>query len=718
MKIKYKNAGCQHCLNKIQEQACDLENLESCELDTLNEEIILRSKKGKEKEAYSDFANLVKKIEPKMKLLPEVKFSIKKDECSHCHLDKDLDEDAHKHEHEHSHEDNHFSSPWKKSLLFGGIFLLILAIFTDLTFLKILSYFLVSWDIILRMLKNFKNKEYFDENTLMALASLGAIFLGEYYEASAVILLYKLGEFLQEKAVQRSKDNIKALLALEILSVNLKNGENLKEVHPKEVKIGDIILLKTGESLALDGKIIKGDSFLDLKAINGESKLVDVHENDEVLSGSLNTGKSLEIQVTKLYSDSTISKISTLLKEAMKSRSKSEQFISKFARYYTPIVFALALFVAFLLPLFIAFFSQLSYFSLLKDYINRSLIFLVISCPCALVISVPLAYFAGIGAASKRGILVKASSYLDEINGIQRAAFDKTGTLTKGNFAIAKIENLGKVSDEEFKELLTYSELYSNHPIAKSILNFTKLKVDVSQIKKQEELAGFGLLTQVKEDEILLGNAKLMEKFSVKFQEENSPSTLLYLAKNGEYLGFVEIVDEIKEEAYSMIEFLKEKNIKTILLTGDNERVAEELAKKVKIDEVRAKLLPQDKLKLIKEEKAKGKTLFLGDGINDAPALAAADVGISMGLGSDLAIMSSDIVLSENKLSKVKELFQISAKTRKISLQNIVFSISFKVVILIFALFGFTNMWIAIIADVGISLLAILNSIRILKNTL
>lgn len=717
MKIKYENAGCQHCLNKIQDQACELENLESCEIDTLNQEIILKAKEGREKDILSSFSNLVKKIEPEMKLFPEVKFSpkIHEKECSHCHLGEDFRKDEHSHEHSHEHEK---APAWKNYILFGGIFLLILAIFSDITFLKLASYFLVSWDFLYKILRNFKNKEFFDEISLMAIASLGAVFLGEYYEAIAVILLFKLGEFLQDKAVQRSKDNIKALMDLEVLTVNLKEGESLKQVPPEEIKIGDIIVLKTGEKLALDGKIIKGDSFLDLKAINGESKLVDVHENDEILSGSLNTGSTLEIQVSKVYSDSTISKIAKLLKDAMKSRSKSEQFISKFARYYTPIVFALALFVAFILPLFIAFFSQLSYFSLLKDYINRALIFLVISCPCALVISVPLAYFAGIGAASKRGILIKASSYLDEINGIKIAAFDKTGTLTKGNFIVRKIENLGKVSDEEFKEVLTLSELYSNHPIAKSILAFTEMKVDVNKIKKQKEEAGFGLISQINEDEILLGNAKLMEKFSIDFQEENSGSTLLYLAKNGEYLGFVEIVDEIKEEAFSMLEFLKSQAIKTVLLTGDNEKVAQELAAKLKMDEVRAKLLPQDKLEIIQALEKEGKTLFLGDGINDAPALAKANIGLSMGLGSDLAIMSSDIVLSDNKLSKVKELFQISRKTRSISLQNIIFSISFKIIILLFALFGFTNMWIAIIADVGISLLAVLNSIRILKNPL
>lgn len=689
MKIDYKNASCVNCLNKIREKMLEVDGVETFEVDTINSEMILKGKD--EDELFHKLQDIAKKIEPQMKIF------------SKEHIG-------------HHHEELEVDSFLQNYILISGILLLIVSIFAGISLLKIASYALVSWDIIYKMLRNFKNREFFDENTLMAVASIGAVLIGEYYEAIAVILLYKFGEYLQDRAVARSKESIKSLLDLEIQSANLKVENELKVVDPKDVKIGDIIVIKAGEKVALDGVVVKGDSFLDLKAINGESKLVDVHESDEVVSGSLNSGSAIEIRVTKKYADSTISKISQMLKEAMKSRSSSEQFITKFARIYTPIVFVLALIVAFIVPIFVSFISEVSYLSILKEYINRSLIFLVISCPCALIISVPLAYFAGIGAASKRGILIKASSYLDDINEVRVAAFDKTGTITKGNFVVNRLKNVSKFSEDEFKELLALSEIYSNHPIALSILTFCDKKVDVKKIESQEELAGFGVKTQTNQGEILLGNAKLMHKFSVEFDEVDSGQTLLYLAKNGEYLGYVELSDEIKEQSYEMVEFLNEQKIKTILLTGDNEKVANEVAKRVNISEVRAKLLPEDKLKIINELKVQGKTLFIGDGINDAPALAASNVGVSMGLGSDLAIMSSDVVISDDNLSKIKELFKISKKTRNISLQNIVFSISFKIVILLFALFGFTNMWIAIIADVGVSLVAILNSIRILKD--
>lgn len=575
----------------------------------------------------------------------------------------------------------------------------------------IVSYALIGFDIFKKAIKHLFRKDMFDENLLMTIATIGALCIGEYIEGVAVLLLYKIGEYLQDKAVDTSKEKIKSAIDIRAKYANvIKNGK-VEKVDPETLKIGDIVVVKNGEKIPTDGVISKGNTRLDTSSLTGESIPKDVAENDEVLSGMINLGEVIEIKVTKAFEDSTASKILDLIENARESKSKTENFITKFSKIYTPTVIVIAILIAMSFPsiLGIGF----------ADSLNRALIFLVVSCPCALVISVPLGFFVGMGSCSKKGILIKGSNYLDALSSVDTVAFDKTGTLTKGVFKITKINNKSDMSDDEILEYLALCESYSNHYIAKSILTSYGKEIDKERIKEHSEIAGHGIKAVIDGKEVLAGNKSLMDNQNIKVDVEDTVGTVIYIAIDKKYSGNVVLSDELKDNVLELSNNLKRicgiKN--TVLLTGDKENVAKKVAEEIKFNNVYGELLPQDKVEIVEKLKqgTKKKVAFVGDGINDSPVLACADVGISMGNGSDIAIDTSDIVLMTDEPHKLVECIKISKKTKSVVIQNIVFALSIKVIVLVLSAIGISTMWEAIFADVGVSLLAIFNSIRIFK---
>ena len=575
----------------------------------------------------------------------------------------------------------------------------------------IVSYALIGFDIFKKAIKHLFRKDMFDENLLMTIATIGALCIGEYIEGVAVLLLYKIGEYLQDKAVDTSKEKIKSAIDIRAKYANvIKNGK-VEKVDPETLKIGDIVVVKNGEKIPTDGVISKGNTRLDTSSLTGESIPKDVAENDEVLSGMINLGEVIEIKVTKAFEDSTASKILDLIENARESKSKTENFITKFSKIYTPTVIVIAILIAMSFP---------SIFGIgFADSLNRALIFLVVSCPCALVISVPLGFFVGMGSCSKKGILIKGSNYLDALSSVDTVAFDKTGTLTKGVFKITKINNKSDMSDDEILEYLALCESYSNHYIAKSILTSYGKEIDKERIKEHSEIAGHGIKAVIDGKEVLAGNKSLMDNQNIKVDVEDTVGTVIYIAIGKKYSGNVVLSDELKDNVLELSNNLKRicgiKN--TVLLTGDKENVAKKVAEKIKFNNVYGELLPQDKVEIVEKLKqgTKKKVAFVGDGINDSPVLACADVGISMGNGSDIAIDTSDIVLMTDEPHKLVECIKISKKTKSVVIQNIVFALSIKVIVLVLSAIGISTMWEAIFADVGVSLLAIFNSIRIFK---
>ena len=575
----------------------------------------------------------------------------------------------------------------------------------------IVSYALIGFDIFKKAIKHLFRKDMFDENLLMTIATIGALCIGEYIEGVAVLLLYKIGEYLQDKAVDTSKEKIKSAIDIRAKYANvIKNGK-VEKVDPETLKIGDIVVVKNGEKIPTDGVISKGNTRLDTSSLTGESIPKDVSENDEVLSGMINLGEVIEIKVTKAFEDSTASKILDLIENARESKSKTENFITKFSKIYTPTVIVIAILIAMSFP---------SIFGIgFADSLNRALIFLVVSCPCALVISVPLGFFVGMGSCSKKGILIKGSNYLDALSSVDTVAFDKTGTLTKGVFKITKINNKSDMSDDEILEYLALCESYSNHYIAKSILTSYGKEIDKERIKEHSEIAGHGIKAVIDGKEVLAGNKSLMDNQNIKVDVEDTVGTVIYIAIDKKYSGNVVLSDELKDNVLELSNNLKRicgiKN--TVLLTGDKENVARKVAEEIKFNNVYGELLPQDKVEIVEKLKqgTKKKVAFVGDGINDSPVLASADVGISMGNGSDIAIDTSDIVLMTDEPHKLVECIKISKKTKSVVIQNIVFALSIKVIVLVLSAMGISTMWEAIFADVGVSLLAIFNSIRIFK---
>lgn len=579
--------------------------------------------------------------------------------------------------------------------------------------LFIISYIIVGGDVVKRAVKNIFKGQVFDENFLMSIATIGAFFIGEYPEGVAVMLFYQVGELFQSYAVGKSRKSIASLMDIRPDYANVKKGDELVKVDPDEVQIGDIIVIKAGEKIPLDGKVIEGSSMIDTSALTGESVPREVEVGSDILSGCININGVITAEVTKEFGESTVSKILDLVENASSKKSNSEQFITKFARYYTPVVVIIAVFLAIIPPLVIdgATFS---------DWIYRALAFLVVSCPCALVISIPLSFFGGIGGASKKGVLVKGSNYLEALAETEIVVFDKTGTLTKGVFNVQEIHPEG-VSKEELLELTAHAESYSNHPISLSLKRAYSKEIDNGRISDVEEISGHGVIATVDGKKVMAGNIKLMKMMDIPYFKGELIGTIVHVAVNNKYIGYIVIADEVKEDSAQAIKELKAANIKqTVMLTGDNKSIGLKVAKELGLDKVYAELLPADKVEKLEElfsqKSKKGKLAFVGDGINDAPVLARADIGIAMGgLGSDAAIEAADVVIMTDEPSKIATTMKISKKTLKIAHQNIVFAIGIKIIVLILSAFGITTMWAAIFADVGVTIIAVLNAFRALN---
>lgn len=579
--------------------------------------------------------------------------------------------------------------------------------------LFIISYIIVGGDVVKRAVKNIFKGQVFNENFLMSIATIGAFFIGEYPEGVAVMLFYQVGELFQSYAVGKSRKSIASLMDIRPDYANVKKGDELVKVDPDEVQIGDIIVIRAGEKIPLDGKVIEGSSMIDTSALTGESVPREVEVGSDILSGCININGVITAEVTKEFGESTVSKILDLVENASSKKSNSEQFITKFARYYTPVVVIIAVFLAIIPPLVIdgATFS---------DWIYRALAFLVVSCPCALVISIPLSFFGGIGGASKKGVLVKGSNYLEALAETEIVVFDKTGTLTKGVFNVQEIHPEG-VSKEELLELTAHAESYSNHPISLSLKRAYSKEIDNGRISDVEEISGHGVIATVDGKKVMAGNIKLMKMMDIPYFKGELIGTIVHVAVNNKYIGYIVIADEVKEDSAQAIKELKAANIKqTVMLTGDNKSIGSKVAKELGLDKVYAELLPADKVEKLEElfsqKSKKGKLAFVGDGINDAPVLARADIGIAMGgLGSDAAIEAADVVIMTDEPSKIATTMKISKKTLKIAHQNIVFAIGIKIIVLILSAFGITTMWAAIFADVGVTIIAVLNAFRALN---
>lgn len=606
-----------------------------------------------------------------------------------------------------------------------------------LLFLYLIPYFVIGWDILYKAVRNIKNGQIFDENFLMAVATIGAFGVNEYSEAVAVMLFYQVGELFQSYAVNRSRQSITDLMDICPEYANIEEDGQLKQVDPDDVEVGDIIVIKPGEKIPLDGKVVFGESMVDTSALTGESVPRTVKEGDDLVSGCVNGNGLLRAEVTKEFDDSTVAKILELVENASSKKAHVENFITRFARYYTPAVVIGAVVLAVIPPLF----AGQSW----AEWVRRACTFLVISCPCALVISVPMSFFSGIGAASKKGVLVKGSNYLEIMSKLHTVVFDKTGTLTKGEFKVARIYSADEKADtagngenesgesaengtdprsekqRKVLELAALAESYSDHPISRSIRDAWGKKLDQSRVSDAQEISGHGVKVKIDGKMVLAGNGKLMDEKGISYTECDSIGTVVYVAEDGRFLGSIVIADGIKNGVKDAIQRLKRAGVsKTVMLTGDRRNVAEAVAKEIGLDEVHAQLLPGDKvdaveslMKFLPESK---KLAFVGDGINDAPVLSRADVGIAMGsMGSDAAIEAADVVLMDDDPGKIADIVRISRKTMGIVMQNIVFALGVKFVVLAMGAFGVANMWEAVFADVGVSVIAILNAMRALK---
>lgn len=680
------NLNCAHCASLVEEELKKQENIKSSNLNFIDKTLKI-SFFNNEKTNFQleNIIDIIKKIEPSINI--EIKNENVENNTEFNEKDK---------------------TKYVLIRIITGAFIFAIGSFTHFLPLFAISYIVLGYDIIFKALKNISKGKIFDENFLMALATIGAIVIKEYPEAVAVMLFYQIGEYFQEKAVGKSRKAIKSLLNIKPEYATKETGE---KVAPESINLNDIIIVKPGEKVALDGIIIDGSSFLDMSALIGESVPRKVVKGDEVLSGSINTNSLLKIKVTKEYKNSTVSKILDLVENSSSKKSKTESFISKFAKIYTPIVVLSALFLAIIPPLFDNYNFAL--------WLEKSLVFLVSSCPCALVVSVPLSFFSGIGAASKRGILIKGSVYMQELSNVDTIVFDKTGTLTKGVFEISKIKT-NNIKKEELLSIAYNLESLSIHPVAKSIVNYCENNIpNLKNIKLEnfEEISGYGLKAKLDNSEILLGNDKLLSKYNIVFDKCNDNGTVVYIAKDGMFLGYILVSDIIKAEAKETINLLKNSGLsKTIMLSGDREKTAKFVGNSIGIDEVFYELLPQDKVSIfekIKNTNVNKNVAFVGDGINDAPVLSMADIGIAMGgVGSDAAIEASDIVIMNDDLRKINDGITISKKTLSIVRSNIIFSLTVKFGVLALAIFGYPSMWLAVFADVGVSVIAVLNAMR------
>lgn len=691
-KFILRNLDCANCAAKIEREIKKSKTVKSVSVDFGTLTMLLDSTN------LAEDLKIINDLEPDVEIL-EAGSEVTKDE----------------HNHEHGGDGN---LKIEKIKIAVSIVLLILGfMMKDNTLISNImfsvSYIIVGYSVILRAVKNLLRGNFFDEFFLMSFATLAAFFINQFSEAAGVMIFYSVGELLQEISVNNSRKSIKSLLELKPEHANLETPNGIEVVNPEIVNVNDILIIKAGEKIPLDGEITEGKTQLDTSALTGESVPRGFGEGDAVLAGMINTSGLIKIKVTKLFKESSVFKILEMVENASHKKAETEKFITTFAKYYTPLVVLIAVFVAAIPPLF---FGQP--FSV---WLYRAIVLLVISCPCALVLSIPLGYFAGIGIAAKNGILVKGATYFDTINHMKVIMLDKTGTITKGIFEVSDIETKGEITRDEFLEYAALGEEHSNHPIAKSITSYYNKKIDISRIKSYEEISGNGIKAIIDNKEVLLGNSKLLEGNNVEFSPREDYGTIVYMSIDGQYKGNLLIKDLIKDDSREAVKQLHEAGIeKLVMLTGDNDTVAQNVAKEVGIDSYYANLLPGGKVEKLEEELKKmkpgEKLAFVGDGINDAPVLARADVGIAMGgLGSDAAIETADIVLIDDKLSKITDLIKISKKTRKILIQNIIFILIVKSIFIILGTFGLANMWEAVFADVGTALIGVFNSMRILK---
>ncbi len=684
---------CANCAAKIEAGIQKIDGVATCSVSFATKKLTMEVEEQKEETIAKESKLLIKRLEPDVEMINYQEKSTEKKE-------KGL-------------EKEHWYTIGR---IIGSAMLTLLATFANFpNVLSILvyvaAYLLVGGDVVFRAVKNIGRGKVFDENFLMTIATIGAFAIGEYPEAVGVMLFYQVGEFFQDLAVNRSRKSISSLLDIRPDYANVKVDGQIQTISPEDVKIGAEIVVKPGEKIPLDGKILSGSSMVDTSALTGESVPREVEVGNDVLGGFINKNGLLSIEVTKEYGESTVAKILDLVENASSKKAPTENFITKFARYYTPAVVFIAIALAVIPPLLLpgATFS---------DWLYRALIFLVISCPCALVVSIPLGFFGGIGAASKQGILIKGSNYLEALNDVEYAVFDKTGTLTKGVFKVTEIHPEPTASEEMVMEYAAYGESFSNHPIATSILQEYGKDVAKENIAHYEEVAGHGIKVQLTNgEEVLVGNSKLLKKENIPFPTAEAVGTMVYVAVASKYLGYIVISDEIKEDSKQAIQSLKNLGVKkTVMLTGDSKKVGEHIGKLLDVDEVYAELLPQDKVAQLEKLLEQGKVMFVGDGVNDTPVLARADIGVAMGgLGSDAAIEAADIVIMTDEPSKIVTAIQTAKRTRKIVWQNIIFALGVKGVFLLMGALGIATMWEAVISDVGVTVLAVFNAMRVLK---
>lgn len=688
LQLTLEGLNCANCARKIEEKVGKMEGVKESNLNftttTLNVKL---ERKVKEEHAINEIKKIVEALEPHVKVEKKV-----------------------------SGKTNVQRAKFEvKPTLIIGTILYLIAVIGDFKgalalILFIASYLLIGGKVVLTAIKNIARGQLFDENFLMTVATIGAFSISEYPEAVAVMLFYEIGETIQGYAVNKSRSSISSLMDIRADYANIIIDGKEKKVSPETVKVEDIILVKPGEKIPLDGIVVEGESFVDTSALTGESVPRKIAVNDEILSGGINTNGVLKVKVTKKFGESTVSRILEMVENAANKKANTEKFITKFAKVYTPIVVALAILIAVVPSIFIK-------DALFSTWLYRALVFLVVSCPCALVVSVPLGFFAGIGGASKKGVLVKGSNYLELLKDLETVVFDKTGTLTEGVFTVTEI-NTNNIQKEKLIEVAAMAESFSNHPIAISIIKEYGKEIDKEVIEEYEEIAGHGIKAVINNEEILIGNAKLMNQFNISYNEVDSIGTVVYCAINGEFKGSIVISDKIKENAAEALINLKAAGVKkTVMLTGDNKKTAEKVGEKVNIDEVHSELLPLGKVKevekLLKASNKNGRLAFVGDGVNDAPVLARADIGIAMGgIGSDAAIEAADVVLMKDDINALVDAINVSKKTNKILWQNIIFALGVKVIIMVLGTFGIANMWTAVFADVGVTIIAIINSTR------
>ncbi|AID44804.1 Lead, cadmium, zinc and mercury transporting ATPase [Candidatus Arthromitus sp. SFB-mouse-NL] len=699
--LKFKNMNCYECAGKIKNELLKLSYISKVDIDVLTQNLNLE---------FKDTLNISQKLQEIMELCIQIEPDMSFNTSNHLNESK-----------------NKINSLELISFSIG-IILFIISFFikeSELSqathqtlifkfYVCFASYLLIGFNILKKAVMNIKRGIIFDENALMMIATIGALIIGEFQEAVAVMIFSRVGEFIQDRAINKSRSSISSLMDIRPDTANLETNDSIKIVDPSKVKIGDIIVVKPGEKIPLDGEIIQGISQLDTKALTGEFLTKEVTIGDKVISGCINITSLIKIKVESEFKNSTVSRILNLVENANSKKSNTENFITKFSKIYTPTVIIIAFIISTIPPIILG-------YNTLSEWIYRALIFLVISCPCALVISIPLSFFSGIGVASKNGILIKASNHLEALNNLSTIVFDKTGTLTEGKFFISKVIP----KNCEIDELIKYSvmaESFSNHPIAKSIIDYYNKPIDKLKIYKFEEIPGYGISICIDNDIIISGNKKMMDKFNINVDFIDESGTKVYVAKNNTYLGCILISDKIKQNSSKTIFELKKMNINNLaMLTGDNNKTAQAIADTLKITKVYSELLPDQKVKYVEEllsnKPPKSTLAFIGDGINDAPSLAMADIGISMGsIGSDAAIEASDIVLIDDDPYKIVKAIKIAKQTRTIAMQNIVLSLTVKILVIILGALGLSSMWTAILSDVGISLVVILNSVRILKN--